>query len=61
MSAAGIAFKFVNDRPVVNNEINCHIVFDVKMDFTRKGRYIAGGHLTNPPENFHTYASIVSS
>jgi hypothetical protein len=25
-------------------EIGCHLVFDVKMDFTRKARFVAGGH-----------------
>jgi hypothetical protein len=29
-------------------EIKCHIVFDVKMDFTRKARFVAGGHMTQP-------------
>ncbi len=27
-------------------EIECHIIFDVKMDFTRKARFVAGGHMT---------------
>ena len=30
------------------------------MDFTRKARYIASGHLTDPPKHFPTYASVVS-
>jgi hypothetical protein len=33
--------------------------FDVKMDFTRKARFVAGGHMTKPPEMI-TYSSIVS-
>lgn len=24
--------------------IKCHIIFDVKIDFTRKARFVAGGH-----------------
>jgi len=40
-------------------EINCHIVFDIKSDFTRKCRYVAGGHMTDPPASI-TYASVVS-
>ena len=40
-------------------EIKCHIVFDVKMDFTRKARFVAGGHTTVPPNSL-TYSSIVS-
>jgi hypothetical protein len=27
-------------------EIRCHVIFDVKMDFTRKARFVAGGHMT---------------
>ena len=40
-------------------KIRCHLVFDVKMDFTRKARFVAGGHVTDPPE-FSTYSSVVS-
>jgi hypothetical protein len=40
-------------------EIKCHIIFDVKMDFTRKARFVAGGHLTQPATS-STYSSVVS-
>ena len=40
-------------------EIKCHIIFDVKMDFTRKARFVAGGHLTEAPNSL-TYSSVVS-
>eukprot|EP00970_Alexandrium_tamarense_P000827 scaffold95_cov108-Alexandrium_tamarense.AAC.12 len=40
-------------------EIRCHIVFDVKMDFTRKARFVAGGHTTEAPAAM-TYSSVVS-
>ncbi len=40
-------------------EIGCHIVFDIKMDFTRKARFVAGGHTTTTP-NSMTYSSVVS-
>jgi hypothetical protein len=40
-------------------EITCHIIFDVKMDLTRKARFVAGGHLTEPPVSV-TYSSVVS-
>jgi hypothetical protein len=40
-------------------EIGCHIVFDIKMDFTRKARFCAGGHTTNTLTAI-TYSSIVS-
>ena len=40
-------------------EIKCHVIFDVKMDFTRKARFVAGGHLTEAPGSI-TYSSVVS-
>jgi hypothetical protein len=40
-------------------EIGCHIVFDIKMDFTRKARFIAGCHMTDTPAAM-TYSSVVS-
>ena len=42
-------------------QIDCHMVFDVKMDgsFTRKARLVAGGHMTKAPSSI-TYSSVVS-
>ena len=40
-------------------EIGCHLVFDVKMDFTRKAQFVAGGHTTEAPASI-TYSSVVS-
>ncbi|KAI2500467.1 Reverse transcriptase (RNA-dependent DNA polymerase) [Fragilaria crotonensis] len=40
-------------------EIRCHIIFDIKMDFTRKARFVAGGHTTDTPGSL-TYSSVVS-
>ena len=40
-------------------EIKCHIVFDIKLDLTRKCRFVAGGHLTEAPACM-TYSSVVS-
>jgi len=44
-------------------EIPCHMVFDVthdvKMDFTRKAQFIAGGHVTDPPSTL-TYSRFVA-
>jgi len=56
------AFQHIEDDeavPVGYNEIPYHCVFDVKMDFTRKCRLVAGGHVTDPPAA-QTYASVVS-
>ena len=41
------------------NPITCIVVFDVKMDFTRKCRFVAGGHTTEAPASL-TYSSVVS-
>jgi len=40
-------------------EISCHMIFDVKMDLTRKARFVAGGHTTEVPESI-TYSSVVT-
>ena len=40
-------------------EIRCHVIFDVKMDFTRKARFVAGGHTTDMPASI-THSSVVS-
>ena len=40
-------------------EIRCHVIFDVKMDFTRKARFVVGGHTTDTPGSI-TYSSVVS-
>jgi Reverse transcriptase (RNA-dependent DNA polymerase) len=39
--------------------MQCHLIFDVEIDFTRKARFVAGGHMTNPPALI-TYSSVVS-
>lgn len=41
-------------------EIKCHMIFDIKMEnFTRKARFVAGGHTTETPVSA-TYSSVVS-
>ena len=40
-------------------EIICHMVYDVKMDFTCKARFVAGSHMTEAPDTV-TYSSMVS-
>jgi hypothetical protein len=57
-----IAFDVMeSDRhlPVGYKHLPCHIIWDVKMDFTRKCRFVAGGHLCAPPKT-STYGSVVS-
>ena len=61
MNNSRIALKVLNadDQPPIGcTEITCHLIFDVKMDLTRKARYVAGGHLKDPPSSM-TYASEV--
>ena len=42
-------------------QIQCHMIFDVKLDgsFTRKARFVANGNQTDAPSSL-TYASVVS-
>ena len=52
MKNVKVALKFLepNERfPIGYKWIGCHLVFDVKMDFTRKARYVARGHMKDPP------------
>ena len=43
-----------------HKEIQVKMVFDVKMDFTRKARLVAGGHLTDHVPSSLTYSSVVT-
>jgi len=67
-----IAFEIYRDRDITPKmvredskllpgyqEIKYHFVFDIKMDFTRKARLVAGGHTTETPSSI-TYSSVVS-
>ena len=40
-------------------EINCHMIFDVEMDLTRRSRFVAGGHLTKSLASI-TYSSVLN-
>ena len=57
-----VAFKLKErgeKAPVGYTQITCHLIFDLKLDMTRKARYVAGGHLTDVP-TYMTYSSVVS-
>jgi Reverse transcriptase (RNA-dependent DNA polymerase) len=57
-----IAFKFLDpgqSPPIGSKLIPCHMIFTIKMDFTHKACFVAGGHRTNPPTSL-TYSSVVS-
>ena len=56
------AFTFLEQDkkvPIGYQHIDCHMIFNVKMDFTRKARFVAGGHMTEAPASL-TYSSVVS-
>jgi hypothetical protein len=62
MKNVRVAFSILDDDknlPVDYQRIPCRLLFDVKLDFTRKTRLVAGGHVTDPPAII-TYASVVS-
>ena len=62
MKNVGIAFKILeNDEimPVGYSKSSGHIIFDVKMDFTRKARWVKDGHKTPNPDT-SSYAGVVS-
>jgi hypothetical protein len=57
-----IAFKFLEEGeqiPVGSKWIPFHMIFDVKIDLTRKACFIAGGHWTDTPSQL-TYSSVVT-
>ena len=62
MKNTEVAFKFLDDGEKPPPGYECaplHLIFDVKMDFTRKARLVFGGHKTVDPEG-STYAGVVS-
>lgn len=62
MANVKIAFDILDKNatiPAGYKLIPCRMIFDIKMDFTRKARLVAGGHLTDPPSTV-TYSSVVS-
>jgi len=62
MNQVKVAFTILEEgapKPVGSKRIPCHIIFDVKMDFTSKAHFVAGGHVTDPPPSL-TYSSVVS-
>jgi hypothetical protein len=55
------AFKFVDDNviPAFWKPVGVHMIFDVKMDLTRKARLVANGHETEVPTE-STYSTVVT-
>jgi hypothetical protein len=62
MKNNAVAFKILEDDedvPVGSQWIPFHMIFDIKCDFTRKARFVAGGHWTDAPTQL-TYSSVVT-
>ena len=62
MSNVRVAFEILEDDqslPPGYSKCTCHIIFDVKMDGTRKARYVKDGHKTEEWEG-SCYAGVVS-
>ena len=62
MKNNSVAFQFLEDGesiPVGSKWIPFHTIFDIKCDFTRKARFVAGGHCTDAPDSI-TFLSVVT-
>jgi hypothetical protein len=62
MTNVRVAFKIQDigtSAPPGYQMIPLRMIFDIKMDFTRKARLVGGGHVTDPPTTL-TYSSVVS-
>ena len=58
----GVGFEILEDgktAPAGYTEVSGHLIWSVKMDFTRKARWVLDGH--KPPDSFGSkYAAVVS-
>ena len=62
MKNVTVAFKILDSKdrvPVGYSKLKVRLVFDIKLDLTRKARLVADGHLTPDPVD-STYADVVS-
>ena len=62
MQNVSVAFDFLPANHQLDADykyLPCHLIFDVKMDFTRKARFVADGHRVADPVH-STYAGVVS-
>ena len=62
MHDVGITFEILEDNvsmPMGHKKVTGHLVFDVKIDFTRKARWVLDGNKTPSPTG-STYAGLVS-
>ncbi len=62
MTEVGVAFEVLDEgisAPKGWHKVTGHLIWDVKMDFTRKARWVLDGHKTPDPIG-STYAGVVS-
>jgi hypothetical protein len=62
MTNIGVAFELLEEKqpsPPGWKKVTGHLIWDLKMDFTRKARWVLDGHLTPNPVG-STYAGVVS-
>ena len=62
MYNVGVAFEILEEgqkAPIGWSKVTGHLVWDLKMDFTRKARWVLDGHQTPDPIGL-TYAGVVS-
>ena len=62
MTEVGIAFELLEEGqgvPTGWKKVTGHLVWDVKMDFTRKARWVLDRHKTSNPVG-STYAGVIS-
>ena len=62
MYNVGVAFEILEDgkqAPIGWRKVTGHLIWDLKMDFTRKARWVLDGHKTGHPVG-STYAGVVS-
>ena len=62
MTNVRVDFDILKDgdrATIFHKQINCHMIYDVKMEgLRRKARFVAGGHMTETPKCM-TYSSVV--
>ena len=62
MSNFGIAFEILDENknaPVGWSKEIGHLIYDLKVDYTRKSRLVLDGHISADPDG-STYAGVVS-
>ena len=58
-----VAFRLLEEGeqlPIGSKQIPYHIIFDVKLDLTRKARLVAGGHRNRDVPKFTTFSTVAS-